>query len=52
MRTVNLESTELHQVINAVRREILQNIATHKDGSFEHSCLKTALDKLEKVEKA
>ena len=47
MRTINLESTELDQVIKAVNQEILYRIAK-KDSSFELSCLKSAMDKLKK----
>lgn len=47
MRTINLESTELAQVIKAVNQEILYRIAKN-DTSFELMCLKSARDKLEK----
>lgn len=52
MRKINLESTELHEVIAVVNRSILAAIAEHKDTSFEFMALKSARDKLEKVENA
>ena len=47
MRTINLQSTELAQVIKAVNQEISYRIAKN-DSSFELSCLKSAIDKLKK----
>ena len=49
MRTVNLESTEIAELIAVVRRDIVIRKAAKNESSFELGCLEKALKKLEKA---